>query len=375
MLVDRLQGRHIVKLLCFIDHAAARQRGYTAHHQNLDIDIDLTTLSAVEQSVVDCLLMDPRDISKHGRLPGVDRGYRLELTRPDAEGFREALAELVVLWQSDQAKVRANADAHIRQLMADSANRTVLVQIALHESGQREIGRGQNPTKSQFCTAWVKLPYRIPSNRFSECPDHASPEVLDELLAMNRQISESYRMALDSAFASLEVDYMAKIAALQAKADAKAAEDARIWAEYEPLFQRLPELSREKHAAGYASEAEIRSAIQGLIRIDANYQPTPVQNTDTARTWDSQALLNDLSDDEYKQLLEVRKTAPSDAGVKAARIWNRVPRASAKDKAPYDRNGTGDTPKQDRNAIRVALVTWTRGGVETSVAIPFSVAR
>lgn len=364
-----------MKLLCFIDRATATQRGYTVHHYTLDIDIDLTALSAVEQSVVDCLLLDPRDISMHGPLPGVDRHYRLELSRPDAEGFREALAELVALWQGDQAKVRANADAHIRKLIADSVNRTVLVQLAIDENGQRQVGRGQNPTKSQFCTSWVKLPYQIPSNRLRECPDHASPEVEEELVAMNRQLGESYRMALEGAFSSLEVSYNAKIAARQAKEDAEAAEAARIRAEYEPLFQRLPELSREKHAAGYASEAEIRSAIQGLIRIDGNYQPTPVQNSASVTTWDSQAILNDLSDDEYKQLLVVRKAAPSDAVVEAARIWNRVSRRSTKEVALVGRNGPRDIPKQDRNVIRAALVTWTRGGVETSVAIPFSVAR
>lgn len=200
-------------LRCYIHHAAAISLDHSpARDDKVDIDVDLTALGELERMVVDSLLVDCRDISEKGWLPDICHPYRLVLRRPDAVGFREALAELVATWQSELAQMRAYADAQIREFLGEVANKTMRVHIAIDESGQLEVGQGQQPTKFQFCTALVTLPYRIPSSRYLNCPVDVSPDVESELRAMIRRREGAYQEALQRAVADLSAEYTTKIA-------------------------------------------------------------------------------------------------------------------------------------------------------------------
>lgn len=173
-----------------------------------------------------------------------------------------------------------------------------------------------------------------------------------------------YDAARRQALEELETERRAKLAAEEAAA-------AKQKAAYEGLYARLPDGLRARHADGYASEIEIRRAIRRLIRQEAGYLPTCVQ-TSEGGGWEHAQRLLDMTDEEYARLVDIRAKAPEGAKVEGLLVWDgfRGYREATDADDPDDIDEDGEAWCDGHNVRRIVAVTWSRGGVKTSVGFP-----
>ena len=138
--------------------------------------------------------------------------------------------------------------------------------------------------------------------------------------------------------------------------------------EYDTLYARLPEMLRERHAAGYATDEEVTRAIRTLIRSDAG------EMFKHKSGWHNREELSSLTDEEFATLANVKHAAPAGAEVVAVCITDGGGdyRDSTEDDDPEDIDDDGEVYEPPINPRRVALVTWTRGGVEVKSTVPLA---
>lgn len=185
--------------------------------------------------------------------------------------------------------------------------------------------------------------------------------------------SKRARFQTESTLAALvgrENDANARIAQIDAEATAVRLAELAAIAEleaakksaYDALYARLPDTLRARDADGYAQTDEIIAALRTMILSDAGYP--------TVQDWDDHSSIQTLSDDEYLQLGEIKRTAPKNAIVMPALIWSDF--RGYRHAEPDDSDGEiwPAHVEEGQNVRRAAVIKWTHAGIEVMTAVP-----
>jgi hypothetical protein len=241
---------------------------------------------------------------------------------------------------TDAATQRAKADAAIRDALAEEQYKQETIKLD---------SRG-NPCQYDATLTTQLMLRQVPSAPYeSSC---ASPEIL----AAFDQAREEARAERALQIASIKPRVDAAVAELAAKEQA-------IKDERTALEARLPAGLRARMAEGFDRDGEVERELRKLIRRDAGYPATH-------DGWDKSVTLDDLTDDEYTQLVAAREGAAHDATVTPKLVWNVEYRAPEDDDDRDDIDSDGEVPVR-ANERRLLVVQWSRGGLVTQAVVPF----
>ena len=353
-----------MKLLLKVDQAAALRAGVDAPDSTVMLDVQPSEFTVRERELLAAVMVEGYDCTVRGICRDVEgdeitappwnerdrRQHRngdptdpLRLEAPDVAGLHDAIDRLLserdAYRQAKHEKVerlRQEADERIRKCLAEPL-RTETVNVRRGTDGRPVIDNWSTYKPSVGVT--VPIPPSVYSCR------HASPEMRNAYDVRRAEVSAERDRLIAAADPEL--------AAVEARIEAAQAAER---AEYDALYARLPDGLRERHEAGYATDDEVDAAIRRLIRRDAGYGGYA--------GWADSRELSSLTDEEFATLKRIRAEAPEGAVVEAREVWD----CDDCDEDDYDEDDHDD-PKRT-NIRRVAVVRWTRGGVQTKAVVP-----
>lgn len=339
-----------MNLLLNVDQATALRLGIDAPSSTITLDVDPADLTELEREVLAAVIVRGHDCTLHGIYreddscpPNRHRGHPLLIVRPDLDGLRTAIA--VALTDRDQCQADTRAENEKRRSRQD----------AEIESKLREIGtttlrvgldRDGQPASSTYITG-SSVTVTVPAIPSVYPTDVASAESLARL----KKAEQTARTDRQQIIAATRDE-------LEALTRTAEAEKAVTKAEYDALYARLPESLRQRDADGFAGDGEIFGEIRGLLRHDAGW---PIH-----RSWSGKTKLDTLTDEEHDRFRRLRAEIPEGTSIAAYEIYDSTWRAATEDdEEDDDVHIDEDGEVQDiSNSERVALISWTRGGVK-----------
>lgn len=340
-----------MNLLFNVDQAAALKLGINAPQSRVQIDIDPAVLMQAERDFLAVAMRDGHDCTKDGGLVAPqrhlyhsgDQRYQrpLVLVRPDLQGVRDAIAlryeqystRMAELETEAAAKV-ADSDAKIDAAIAAPSTKRIKASLA---SGL--------PAEAYDYYSGISVKIDVPT--IYACTDYASPEAKARYAAEQQARSAEAARIIAATKPELE--------RLHAEA---AAADAAERAEYDALYARLPETLRQRSTDGFASTDEVRRELRKLLRADAGYP--------AYAGWKKSVTLTDLSNAEYQRLIVIRSASPEGATVTPTLVWDVSYRPAEEDEEGDD---DGEVAIK-ANERRIALIEWTRAGIDVRAALP-----
>lgn len=371
-----------MQILLKVNQQAALQRGINANYSTIKLDVDPSTLTQVERDVLAAVLIGGHDATKRGIQCEPDeivgQKYRdgsaysngdptqpLELSRPDMEGLREAIREILAERDQRHAKYvvqrdknRAAAKASLDALMVKPAEKAT---ISLTVDGVQTFG----------CDRVLTITYpeidTYLSNAYHLAPeDKARYDEFCEVATTQNDIEK--RNAIATAQPELcrirKEQNDKRAAADKARADA----EAKAKAEREAMIKRLPEVLQARIMAGYAAEKEVSAALRQLALADANLTHDEYAESRELRV---------LTDDEFVALENARKLVakgmpeasvmPVEVADKFVGAW----RKATEDDDLDDIDDDGDVWEEGVNVRRRIEVEWDVAGITVKAAMPF----
>jgi hypothetical protein len=364
-----------MNVLCRVNQAEAMRRGIDAPNSTVQIDVDPAALTETERQVLAAVMIDGHDCTRLGiRTQTADivgqawrgSGDRIDLrsdgaptaplmiVQPDIIGLQDAIAEMLAARDAAYAIYVAEAEAAAakeaqEQARRDARDRRVIG--ALLRGGAKfrdEDGRGGLDGTTSIYDDCV----------FIDCPTEGvtnyklprTPEIEPAIQAYQarREAWEQERSRQAEAEAARQ-------------AEAKAAEKA----EWDALYARLPQALRDRHAAGYATGAEVERAIKIMIREDAGY---PGHHDG----WDDSVKLTSLTDAEFARLREAQAHAPEGATVEARECWDDAQREADDGDNPDDVDDDDGMVHYRQNERRQIVVTWHHAGMRVRAVLPLT---
>lgn len=267
-------------------------------------------------------------------------GRLLDAKEAEAKNRRQVHAEL-------QARVDERNEAELAELRAELASPTAKMRVGLAASGEL-IG---DNSYGDPAAVWaeVTVPANIQLSGMLSSP-RPSEEHQAEYARLRRQRDAAISAAKEAALPALREKW-----ALW-KREEEAAE-AATKAEYDALYARLPETMRQRHAAGYATDKEVRKAIRGIMRDDAgldNFYEHGQQHTE----------LSTLTDDEFLALEKIKKDAPAGSTVEPVELYIREYRDARDDDDPSDIDDDGEVLERSEDFGHFARIEWSLGGID-----------
>lgn len=184
------------------------------------------------------------------------------------------------------------------------------------------------------------------------------PYVYDSVLRdASPAVVERYEEARREADAERQAEIEALLPQLRDELARREAEAEARRREYDALYARLPKTLRQRREDGYATDEEVEQALRRILRRDAGYGGHD--------GWAGMSELETLTNDEYRQLVEARASAPEGAEVKAVECWDyREAEEGEEDEADED----GDVRCNVRRQI---VIQWEQAGIRVRAVVPF----
>jgi hypothetical protein len=344
-----------MNILFLVDQAAALAAGINAPSSTVALDVDPAHLSEIERQVLAAVLVDGFDATRRGlqtvpknieaavydqRLRRVETYGNplppMRLLRPDCEGMHAAIAQHLAareLARAERAKEAAKAVAEaVRKL--DQFDGPEADRITEYATAHREADGAVRYTSS---STWGAVKYRY--RRLTALGTDKLPD----------EVQLRYERAQAEAAAEKRAAFLAAQPAALAVLLANEERARAVRTEYEALYARLPQGLRERHAAGYASDEEIASAVRSLIIADSGL-------VDSGDTWSEESAAGvTLDDAQFAALKDLQGRVPEDAEVTVRKVWD----------IEVDEDGQ----EYPTNLRHIASVTWYRGGVQAAVNV------
>ena len=370
-----------MQILLKVNQQAALQRGINANYSTIKLDVDPSTLTQVERDVLAAVLIGGHDATKRGiqcepdEIVGQkywngsayskgDPTQPLELSRPDMEGLREAIGEILAERDQRHAKYvvqrdknRAAAKASLDTLMATPAKERT---VSLTVDGVETFGcdRVLTITYPEIDTYLSNAHHLAPEDkaRYDEfCVVATSQNDIEKRNAIATAQPELCRIRKE------QNDKRA--AADKARADA----EAKAKAEREAMIKRLPEVLQARIMAGYADEKEVSAALRQMALADAGLTHDEYAESRELRV---------LTDDEFVALENARELVAKgmpEASVMPVEVADKFGawRKAAEDDDPDDIDDDGDVFEEGVNVRRRIEVTWDVAGITVKAAMPF----
>lgn len=316
-----------MKFLVNIDKVAAIRQGKNAPDSTAQIELDPATLTQDERN-----LLAERTKGDGYKVSG------LSIAEPTEAAFRAELANTVACHKKQvEQQQRERHETALRCMQP--ATRTKMV--GLDRAGQ--LSSRARAVETEI--TWVG----IRDENWSWAEAFSADDQAAYAAAQERH-NRAEQAAIEAALPGLR-DQLASVLAREAEERAQAEERAaRTKAEFDALYNKLPEPFRKRHAAGYASEAELAEAICSMIITEAGY----LESID----WDYGKKLTTLTDSEFSRLQAIRAEAPKHAIV------------TAKEIGAYQIVEGEDGDEQVCKAIaRVAVISLSQAGYEAETAL------
>lgn len=329
-----------MKLLVAVDQAAALRAGIDAPSSTVTLEVTPSELDDSERELLASIMQDGHDCKS------------LTLVRPDLEGLRRAISQYADEAETKRAEEEARAaerreqkDREIAKCLEDGQLETISVYLR-DDCGKpfpADWGVGAPPP------VYVRLD--VPTVPYVLSADRGSPAAVHRYESAREQIQRDR----DSRIADTRPEL---IRLTQEHEERRAAKRA----EYDALYARLPEMTRARHQAGYASHSEIERKLRTLIRRDAGYGGY--------KGWDQSTAIQSLTDAEYEIFRRAETEAPDGAKVTAIEVWDTIYRR-ADDDEYEDADDDGELEERT-NIRRIALITWRRVGVDCRAVVTLS---
>lgn len=367
-----------MKVLCRVNQAEAMRRGIDAPQSTVRIDVEPASLTEVERQVLAAVMIDGHDCTQRGvqtqtpeiegqqwRIVGNGRVETysngaptapMVLVRPDLQGLRDAIAEMLAARDAAYAAYmvkEAAREARNAQEQAerDAKDRRVTDALLRGDAKFRdEDGQGGFDTTTSVYDDYV----------FVDCP---CEWVANYRLARTPEIEPAitvYQARRDAWYEQRRVEAEAKA---KADAEAEATKKAQDQAEWDALYARLPQAMRDRYEAGYAYRYEIERAMRVMIREDAGY---PAHHDG----WSKSVPLTSLTDAEFARLREAQAHAPTGATVEPRECWDDDYREADEDEMD---EADDDGMVHHRERIRRQIVvTWHCAGMPVESVLPLT---
>lgn len=321
-----------MNIIFTVNQAAALKLGINAPSSTQVIDIDPAELT-----------QDERDMLASKITEG-HRATSISLDRPDVQGVKERLGELIAQRQKQDAetklcedKLRREVSDKLRKLFSDAG--TIKIYVGVNAQGEKDpnywvASKGvEVPEESSLSSYYLK--YLTPEQRAQH----------DEWVA--RRAAER-KTLFDAAAEELRTGPYQKWLTQQA------AEKA----DYDSLYQRLPEPLRKRDAKRYAESGEVLREIRKLIRADAGLAEYGQWS------WYRDCRADSLTDEEFAALEEFEAKLPQGAEVEVREVTDRGnPLEDVYGEPELDEDGGTDYERVNRRVVAVA--EWKRAGVTT----------
>lgn len=320
-----------MNIIFAINQAAALKLGINAPNSTQGIDIDPAELT-----------QDERDMLASKIIEG-HKATSIFLDRPDLQGVRDKLNELIAKKRENDAetqryenKLRQEASDKLIEVLANTE--TTKLGVWINKRGEKDdhgvvYKTVEVPCELSVGSYWYK--YLTPEQQTQH----------DDFVA---QQTAARRALIDATAEELRQgpyqEWLAKQAAEKA--------------DYQSLYQRLPETLRKRDAAGFADQDEITKTIRQLIREDAG-----LSEYGTWR-WYSSRRPASLTDEEFEALEAFRALLPDEAGVEVKEVTDKGEPLSDEWGEP-ELDDDGDPAYEAINRRVVAVAEWKRAGVTT----------
>lgn len=339
-----------MNILCNVDQREALRLGYNAPSSTVHIDVDPAQLTEQERDALAEIASDGHDATKRGLpvLPGRQTS-RLTLINPTLDGLRSKLSELITERDRITAERRERANEEVKAVLGEDNPQRLYVSLGADGSAYTSAGK---PDYRAVVTASIE----VPSVPYVSDAEDADDNLVARYEAERESAQAARSLLIDEATQHLREGLYREYLA----------EQQRVRDEYDALYARLPETLRARHDDGFASDTEVKKELRKLIRRDAGYGGYD--------GWSDSLKLSTLSDAEYQRLTEIKAEAPEDAIVEPRELWDgHSGYRPAKDDEMDEADKDGEVWFDNReNFRRVAVIKWSRGGVETKAVEPLS---
>ena len=316
-----------MQILVSVNQAEALRQGIDAPSSTTHIEVDPATLTEEQRDYLASMLRDGHDAS------------RITVVRPDLQGLIEVLQARA----SEAREVEAERLQRLRQAMEDVEE----VEQPVY------LGRDGEPVRhpaDAIATRTIRV------RKIRRLYGLRSTEVDRQYVALCSEIESEQDQRTNEALEDMRAnEYREYLEEQERKAEERKAE-------YDRLYARLPESLRRRHKDGYTKTGEVEEAIQRLMCGDASLRPAD---------WDDSEKLDTLTDEQYRRLVEAREQAPEGAEVVPMLVWDghrgyRPADPEEMDEADQD----GEVWEDGSNVSRMAVITWSRGGVTATAGRP-----
>jgi len=272
-----------MKMLFKVNQEEALRLGIDAPSSTVLLDVDPTNLTQSQRDLLARCLWDGHDCT---RPFWTDSGhsFRIMLTEPSVEGLT---LELERIEREEQARVEARKE-----------DATARIRAALTTRREREIvqldknGGGTSYPRDAVVSTTVEVP--MISSDLDGHLQYVDGDLRAQYEARKAEAIAERERILDAARERLLPELRAKLAE-RAEA-ARAQKDA-----YDQLYQQLPEVLRQRDAAGFAPASEIEGKLKALLceRLPEGWE--------RVYKWEAGAA-ESLTDRQYKCLSGIRES-------------------------------------------------------------------
>lgn len=366
-------------ILLKVNQAEALRQGINAPHSTVSLDVDPEQLTATERAVLAAVLDDGHDATKRGIQSEPDEivgQYQrssqgnptdpMVLIRPDLSGLKEAIAAMLEQREAKRAGLRASRQTIVNQAVA-ALEETLARRPAMNKSGLNHDG-----TLKTWCSEpviWFEYPHTDTDLSWSGAILYLPEPDAARYAAWKARVEAENEAALAAAIEAAKPRLAQALAERRAKEEADAVEAAVQEAQRAAFLFQLPEQTKRRIDAGYATEQEVNKLLRTIARQEAGlpheggFRPS--------------FKLADLTDEEFTALEVITQ-----------HVRRRLPNAEVAPMALYDDGGpryrqaeAGDDPdaidqdgevwEDGLNERRRIVVTWQAAGLNVKAVIPF----
>jgi hypothetical protein len=268
----------------------------------------------------------------------------------------ESIAEAFMKW-ADQM------DAYNAKKAKEDADKAHSIELGREELAEIAADIVANP-RNYLREPWMDC-FNDLSLKRGALPSYGSTKTWIGL----SDLPQNARDVILAAIAEVKAEKEAEAERLAAEKKAQeAAREEAIAAERQPLIDRLPEVFRERIAAGFATTAEVEKALRRMLREDAGFSPD-------VRGWKVSKDLEVFTDAEFIALRRIKQEIAErlpDATVTPKKLATKFGgwREADPDDDPDDIDEDGqvwEDPLFERKAV---VICWTRAGFDLAVELP-----
>lgn len=342
----------------------AMAAGKNADSENCVLDVNPAELSPDDREILTAAM---QGINCTGNFSHRGGTYRIELSEASIDSLKEELQRIQEECKQREAEAkeseenqRKHADKSIMSYLDDIKNTYASTNIHRDANGQ--------PVDYYDAKKYVSLTVKTPSipEKSYYYASGASEDMVKKLhAAHDAACAERNRL-----IAEADATEIPRLIA-ERKEEERLIEEAgkTTAAEYEKLYDRLPETLKQRHKDGYATEQEIERSLQFLIVEDAGLHPSP----EMFEHLREQVKIKSLSDPQFKnlKLIQEKFSDCTAAAIEAKKVWESGYRPAEDDDDPDDIDSDNEVRCHVGERM-AAVLTFQRAGLDFQITLPLT---